>query len=365
LLRRISAGATTSTARPDRGHQAPGARLGHQHHRRRARAHRLTCATASGREFHCCPRTSSIGSERCTETEAVAPTDPVGYPDAPNHYGLLWWNNADGTLPAVPRDAYWAWGRATICSSWCEPRSRRGARRRRLVYRVERRLHPARAVPRSDRRGHAGHAGRELLAGAALACSRSQCSPSAPAAGFRRATRLNPPRARALQRSQTSEVSRLAHAESECRSGFSRSIKVHGRGLDESVCTRRFRPRRLRPRCWRIDLREAGARDRRLGRAGRGDGAGAGSKGARVVITAATSARARRSHAGSGSRQARRDRVAELELGSRASIRTLPSVPGASRAADLVNNAGVMACPFGGRPMDSSSSSAPTTSATS
>jgi CubicO group peptidase (beta-lactamase class C family) len=27
-----------------------------------------------------------------------------------NHYGLLWWTNADSTLPAVPRDAYWSWG---------------------------------------------------------------------------------------------------------------------------------------------------------------------------------------------------------------------------------------------------------------
>jgi CubicO group peptidase (beta-lactamase class C family) len=26
------------------------------------------------------------------------------------HYGLLWWSNADGSLPGVPRDAYWAWG---------------------------------------------------------------------------------------------------------------------------------------------------------------------------------------------------------------------------------------------------------------
>ena len=29
---------------------------------------------------------------------------------ASNHYGILWWNNADGTIPGVPRDAYWAWG---------------------------------------------------------------------------------------------------------------------------------------------------------------------------------------------------------------------------------------------------------------
>ena len=32
------------------------------------------------------------------------------YGDAPNHYGLLWWNNADGTMANVPRDTYWSWG---------------------------------------------------------------------------------------------------------------------------------------------------------------------------------------------------------------------------------------------------------------
>ena len=32
------------------------------------------------------------------------------YKGAPNHYGLLWWNNADGTLADVPTDAYWSWG---------------------------------------------------------------------------------------------------------------------------------------------------------------------------------------------------------------------------------------------------------------
>ncbi|HEY0456336.1 MAG TPA: hypothetical protein VGE41_08165, partial [Verrucomicrobiae bacterium] len=29
---------------------------------------------------------------------------------AAKHYGLLWWNNADGTLEKIPRDAYWTWG---------------------------------------------------------------------------------------------------------------------------------------------------------------------------------------------------------------------------------------------------------------
>ena len=35
---------------------------------------------------------------------------PGDYGKASNHYGLLWWNNADGTLAGVPRDAYWSWG---------------------------------------------------------------------------------------------------------------------------------------------------------------------------------------------------------------------------------------------------------------
>jgi hypothetical protein len=36
--------------------------------------------------------------------------DPANFPQASSHYGLLWWTNADGTLPNVPRDAFWAWG---------------------------------------------------------------------------------------------------------------------------------------------------------------------------------------------------------------------------------------------------------------
>jgi hypothetical protein len=34
--------------------------------------------------------------------------EPVNYGKASNHYGLLWWNNADGALAGVPRDAYWS-----------------------------------------------------------------------------------------------------------------------------------------------------------------------------------------------------------------------------------------------------------------
>jgi CubicO group peptidase (beta-lactamase class C family) len=36
--------------------------------------------------------------------------DSERFGNASDHYGLLWWNNADGTLKEVPRDAYWSWG---------------------------------------------------------------------------------------------------------------------------------------------------------------------------------------------------------------------------------------------------------------
>ena len=41
----------------------------------------------------------------------LQPTEPGTYPNAPRHYGLLWWNNADGVIADLPRDAFWAWGK--------------------------------------------------------------------------------------------------------------------------------------------------------------------------------------------------------------------------------------------------------------
>ena len=32
------------------------------------------------------------------------------YGNAANHYGLLWWNNADGSIEGLPLDTYWSWG---------------------------------------------------------------------------------------------------------------------------------------------------------------------------------------------------------------------------------------------------------------
>jgi CubicO group peptidase (beta-lactamase class C family) len=43
----------------------------------------------------------------------VADRDP--HTGAPDHYGLLFWNNADGSLPGVPKDAFWSWG---LYDSW-------------------------------------------------------------------------------------------------------------------------------------------------------------------------------------------------------------------------------------------------------
>ncbi|MBN2450496.1 MAG: serine hydrolase [Lentisphaeria bacterium] len=35
---------------------------------------------------------------------------PENYGNAANHYGLLWWNNADETIEGLPLDTYWSWG---------------------------------------------------------------------------------------------------------------------------------------------------------------------------------------------------------------------------------------------------------------
>jgi CubicO group peptidase (beta-lactamase class C family) len=44
------------------------------------------------------------------ELAGLEELDREHHGNASEHYGLLWWNNADGTLAAVPRDAFWSWG---------------------------------------------------------------------------------------------------------------------------------------------------------------------------------------------------------------------------------------------------------------
>ncbi len=52
--------------------------------------------------------------DRCRTTVpsvvGLPEADDGAHGNASDHYGLLWWNNADGTLAGVPRDAYWSWG---------------------------------------------------------------------------------------------------------------------------------------------------------------------------------------------------------------------------------------------------------------
>ena len=55
---------------------------------------------------------SFVEQARATVPGVVGLPEYKGDPhdNASDHYGLLWWNNADGTLKNVPRDAYWSWG---------------------------------------------------------------------------------------------------------------------------------------------------------------------------------------------------------------------------------------------------------------
>lgn len=57
------------------------------------------------------PRDYARNSPRTQPGHARLPVwqgDPHG--KASSHYGMLWWNNDDGTLKNVPRDAFWSWG---------------------------------------------------------------------------------------------------------------------------------------------------------------------------------------------------------------------------------------------------------------
>ncbi|MBL7041954.1 MAG: serine hydrolase [Pirellulaceae bacterium] len=57
------------------------------------------------------PREFVEAASRTVESVVGLPEiDPKRYGNASDHYGLLWWNNVDGTLDNVPRDAFWSWG---------------------------------------------------------------------------------------------------------------------------------------------------------------------------------------------------------------------------------------------------------------
>jgi CubicO group peptidase (beta-lactamase class C family) len=57
------------------------------------------------------PRGFVDEASRTPEGQGRLPVeDAERFGKASRHYGLLWWNNSDGTLGKVPRDAYWSWG---------------------------------------------------------------------------------------------------------------------------------------------------------------------------------------------------------------------------------------------------------------
>jgi hypothetical protein len=48
-------------------------------------------------------------SQPAKEIAGLVENEP-DHGNASEHYSLLWWNNGDGTIPALPRDAFWSWG---------------------------------------------------------------------------------------------------------------------------------------------------------------------------------------------------------------------------------------------------------------
>ena len=44
------------------------------------------------------------------EVATVEVFNDPNHGNASKHYSMLWWNNGDGTIPALPREAFWSWG---------------------------------------------------------------------------------------------------------------------------------------------------------------------------------------------------------------------------------------------------------------
>jgi CubicO group peptidase (beta-lactamase class C family) len=49
-------------------------------------------------------------SQTVPQVVGLEEVDAPQHGNASDHYGLLWWNNNDGTLAEIPRDAFWSWG---------------------------------------------------------------------------------------------------------------------------------------------------------------------------------------------------------------------------------------------------------------
>ena len=85
------------------------ARIGYLYLRRgRWRDQQLVPADFIDRARTTVPQVVGLPEHPATGTNGAQWSDRYG--NASDHYGLLWWNNADGTLENVPRDAYWSWG---------------------------------------------------------------------------------------------------------------------------------------------------------------------------------------------------------------------------------------------------------------
>ena len=51
-----------------------------------------------------------IPAQNLSGLPVVNDVNSEGYGGASSHYGILWWNNGDGSMANVPTDAYWSWG---------------------------------------------------------------------------------------------------------------------------------------------------------------------------------------------------------------------------------------------------------------
>lgn len=51
----------------------------------------------------------ALASRPAKENFGLAEYDD-SHGNASEHYSLLWWDNGDGTLPGLPKDAFWSWG---------------------------------------------------------------------------------------------------------------------------------------------------------------------------------------------------------------------------------------------------------------
>ncbi|MCA9129469.1 MAG: serine hydrolase, partial [Planctomycetales bacterium] len=56
------------------------------------------------------PEFVAMASHPLKRLAGIEEWTPEAHGNASDHYSLLWWNNGDGSLAGVPRDAFWAWG---------------------------------------------------------------------------------------------------------------------------------------------------------------------------------------------------------------------------------------------------------------